>query len=525
MNSSNQLVSTSAGTCQVTAAIGADNDYNAATSTPTTFTFNRLSQSIAVAPASGPFDTPIALSSSGSSGSGAITFSATDGTATGCAVNSSNQLVSTSAGTCQVTAAIGADNDYNAATSTPTTFTFNRLSQSIAVAPASGPFDTPIALSSSGSSGSGAITFSATDGTATGCAVNSSNQLVSTSAGTCQVTASIAADTDYLGASSDPSTFTFNRLSQSIAVAPASGPFDTPIALSSSGSSGSGAITFSATDGTATGCAVNSSNQLVSTSAGTCQVTASIGADVDHSAATSPEVTDTFNPLVVLTVKASSATVVAGHSFTISSTVSGANPGDNAHLGGVGYVYLGEGSTSYGPSSIAPTKAGLYSVTPTNALVSVTPSTDAPLYSSSVVYVPGTVVISPAPVVVKNLPKKLPPTRKINVGPFGEGSYKLTAQLMHEVSTMAQTIKKMHYTVVQLASYTDNVFSPTFNVTLNQNRATAVQTQLLSDLAALHDQKVSIAIVPGSVAVQLASNTTAKGRASNRHVVATLRAK
>ena len=393
------------------------------------------------------------------------------------------------------------------------------------MAPASGPFDTPIALSSSGSSGSGAITFSATDGTATGCAVNSSNQLVSTSAGTCQVTASIAADTDYLGASSDPSTFTFNRLSQSIAVAPASGPFDTPIALSSSGSSGSGAITFSATDGTATGCAVNSSNQLVSTSAGTCQVTASIGADVDHSAATSPEVTDTFNPLVVLTVKASSATVVAGHSFTISSTVSGANPGDNAHLGGVGYVYLGEGSTSYGPSSIAPTKAGLYSVTPTNALVSVTPSTDAPLYSSSVVYVPGTVVISPAPVVVKNLPKKLPPTRKINVGPFGEGSYKLTAQLMHEVSTMAQTIKKMHYTVVQLASYTDNVFSPTFNVTLNQNRATAVQTQLLSDLAALHDQKVSIAIVPGSVAVQLASNTTAKGRASNRHVVATLRAK
>ena len=90
---------------------------------------------------------------------------------------------------------------------------------------------------------------------------------------------------------------------------------------------------------------------------------------------------------------------------------------------------------------------------------------------------------------------------------------------------MAQTIKKMHYTVVQLASYTDNVFSPTFNVTLNQNRATAVQTQLLSDLAALHAQKVSIAIVPGSVAVQLASNTTAKGRASNRHVVATLRAK
>jgi outer membrane protein OmpA-like peptidoglycan-associated protein len=92
------------------------------------------------------------------------------------------------------------------------------------------------------------------------------------------------------------------------------------------------------------------------------------------------------------------------------------------------------------------------------------------------------------------------------------------------VSTLAQKVKHYHYTSVKLAAYTDNVFSPTFNVTLNQNRASAVMHQLQGDLGALHDKKVSITILLGSVSVQLASNTTAKGRAANRHVVATLRA-
>jgi len=88
---------------------------------------------------------------------------------------------------------------------------------------------------------------------------------------------------------------------------------------------------------------------------------------------------------------------------------------------------------------------------------------------------------------------------------------------------MAVTIQRNHFTTITLAGYTDNVFTPAFNVVLNQNRAQAVLVRLSHDLQTLKDPGVSITIVTGSTIV-LASNTTAKGRAANRRVVATLKA-
>jgi outer membrane protein OmpA-like peptidoglycan-associated protein len=89
---------------------------------------------------------------------------------------------------------------------------------------------------------------------------------------------------------------------------------------------------------------------------------------------------------------------------------------------------------------------------------------------------------------------------------------------------MAQTIQKSHYKTVGLTGYTDNVFTAAFNVTLNQNRAQAVAARLTLDLQALRDPGVTITIVPGYGVVLVATNTTAKGRAENRRVVATLKA-
>jgi outer membrane protein OmpA-like peptidoglycan-associated protein len=89
---------------------------------------------------------------------------------------------------------------------------------------------------------------------------------------------------------------------------------------------------------------------------------------------------------------------------------------------------------------------------------------------------------------------------------------------------MALTIQKSHYKTITLAAYTDNVFTPAFNVTLNQNRAEAVLARLSQDLKTLKVSKVTITIVPGSSVVLVANNATAKGRAQNRRVVATLKA-
>jgi len=89
---------------------------------------------------------------------------------------------------------------------------------------------------------------------------------------------------------------------------------------------------------------------------------------------------------------------------------------------------------------------------------------------------------------------------------------------------MAKTIQKSHYKTVSLTGYTDNVFTAAFNVTLNQNRAEAVSTQLTSDLNILKVSGVAITVVPGYSVVLVSTNATAKGRALNRRVVAALKA-
>jgi hypothetical protein len=75
----------------------------------------------------------------------------------------------------------------------------------LAVTSVTGSTGTALALTTSGGSGTGATTFSAVDGTATGCAV-SGGSLTASSAGTCVVTATKAADSTYLSVSSTPTT-------------------------------------------------------------------------------------------------------------------------------------------------------------------------------------------------------------------------------------------------------------------------------------------------------------------------------
>jgi hypothetical protein len=72
----------------------------------------------------------------------------------------------------------------------------------------SGTVGTALTLVTSGGSGTGAVTFTVTNGTATGCTITGSS-LTATGAGTCVVTATKAADTTYLSASSAAMTVTF----------------------------------------------------------------------------------------------------------------------------------------------------------------------------------------------------------------------------------------------------------------------------------------------------------------------------
>jgi hypothetical protein len=75
----------------------------------------------------------------------------------------------------------------------------------------SGHVGVPLALSTSGGSGTGGVTYVATNGTALGCSISGST-LKATSAGTCVVTATKVADPTYFPLSSPATTIAMSQL-------------------------------------------------------------------------------------------------------------------------------------------------------------------------------------------------------------------------------------------------------------------------------------------------------------------------
>jgi hypothetical protein len=153
-----------------------------------------------------------------------------------------------------------------------------------------------LTLVTAGGSGTGAVTYVATNGTATDCTISGST-LTETGVGTCILTATKAADTDFTAISSSPTTVTFASATQAaLKVTSVSGLWGTPLSLTTSGGSGTGAVTFVVKDRTATGCKVSASAPyaLTVTSPGTCLVTATKAADVSFKATSSPSTTVTL---------------------------------------------------------------------------------------------------------------------------------------------------------------------------------------------------------------------------------------
>jgi YVTN family beta-propeller protein len=102
-----------------------------------------------------------------------------------------------------------------------------------------------------------------------------------------------------------------------------------------------------------------------------------------------------------LTISASSVNVTVGGTIhPTASVTSGLAAGDTATMGTVTLTYAGTGTTVYAASTTAPSAVGTYSVTPSVATVSISPSTDAANYSTTYSYVAGKIVINPVVVVI-----------------------------------------------------------------------------------------------------------------------------
>ena len=339
-------ITSGTGTCTITASKAADTNYLVANSAGVSITIGKASQAtltVTGLPGSAVYgQAGITAGTSGGNGSGAVTYDA--GSSIACSVGSSSGAVTITSGTgtCTITVSKAADTDYLVANSAGVSITISKATQ--AALSVTGPTtatygDADATITTSGGSGTGAVTFDA--GTSTACSIVSGKLHVISGSGTCDITATKAADSDYNLATSASFAVTLNKATQ--AALSVTGPTtatygDADATITTSGGSGTGAVTFDA--GTSTACSIVSGKLHVISGSGTCDITATKAADSDYNLATSASFAVTLNkatPTATLAVT-NSPVVYDGlpHAATVGITASSV-PGSVSNIltGGV----------------------------------------------------------------------------------------------------------------------------------------------------------------------------------------------
>ena len=324
VNGSTGLVTTvGAGTCSLTADAGPTAHYADSGATGFTLTILKATNVVtitSVAPAGAVVNGATYTATASATSGDAVVIAST--TPTVCTV-SGNRVSFLSVGTCTLSFSDIGNANYNAATTVTQSFNVAKGAQAtLVVTSTSGNYLTPLTLTTSGGSGTGVVSYVVANGTATGCSI-AAGALSATSTGTCTVTATKAADTNFLVATSAPTAVTLGKANQAtLTVTSTSGTYNTPLTLTYSGGSGTGAVSFSVINGTATGCLVTGTT-LTSTSAGTCSVTVKKATDANFNAQSSVATTVTLAKLansITITSTAPVAAVNGGATYTATAT-------------------------------------------------------------------------------------------------------------------------------------------------------------------------------------------------------------
>ena len=258
---------------------------------------------------------------------GTVNFKVGSTTISGCgAVTATSTAicdwVPSSVGSVALTAVLTptASGTYSGSTSSALNKTVALATQSgLTLTSTSGTYGTDLTLAATGGSGGGALSYVVTAAGTAGCSILSGNLLSATAPGTCTVTATRAASTNYLVQSSTATTVTFARQTQAaLNVSTVTGDIFTGIIVSSSGGSGTGAVTYGVTTGTAN-CALTS-GVVTARTVGTCLLTVTKAADTYYLAA-SESFTLSFGKAIPISGQLSTPTTgTAGTEITLSFT-------------------------------------------------------------------------------------------------------------------------------------------------------------------------------------------------------------
>jgi len=292
---------------------------------------------------------PITLTTSGGSGSGAVSWKVATGSDCWLIWSSNGMLLDGSVGTvCSLTAKKVASSGYLEAMSGSKTFSFSKVQDVLTVSntTTTGIAGTAIALTTSGGSGTGAVTLAVTG---TDCKLIGSN-LGGPAGGSCSVTATKAATAEWAATTSVAKTFNFLRTQDALSVGSTTATVSAgvPIALTMSGGSGVGAVTLAVTG---EGCLLNGNmltgkftpNPTQTSSPSTwltCNVTVTKAATPLYAEATSPPTAFQFNCPALADSWTISASKTGLRGVSLSYT---APP---VYSGWIGFKAVGTGGTS-----------------------------------------------------------------------------------------------------------------------------------------------------------------------------------
>lgn len=336
-------VPVNAGTYTVMASFAGNTNYNSVVNNQQSIVINPASQTITVtthAPATATYNSNFTVAATASS-SLPITYSSS-----GSCTNSGASFTMTSGtGTCTVMYNQGGNGNYNAATQVVESVTAQKVSQAITFDTLSSKTfgDTDFNVNATASSGL-AVSFAANGQ----CTVNG-NTVHLTGAGSCQIIASQAGNSNYNAANDVQQSFQIAKANQIITFGAllnkTYGDADFNVnAIASSGLS----VSFSASGQ----CTVIGTTVRI-TGAGSCTITASQAGDSNYNAA--PSVNQTF------TINKATASVTLGNlTQTYDSTPKSATASTNPPGLSVTFAY-----TQNGTSVTSPTAVGNYNVTAT----------------------------------------------------------------------------------------------------------------------------------------------------------------
>ena len=254
-----------------------------------------------VAPDTATFGDVVTLSSTGGSGTGEVSF---DASGAACSIpltgpDAGKLVITSGTGTCSVTATKAADADHDAVTSAAEDVTVGKAPQAtlIMTSQSTGTFGETITLTSSGGSGEGATTYVASGDACAISALDAGKLLITSGTGDCSVTATKAADADHDAVSSAAQTITVSKAAQAPLemTSKDTGTYGEFITLTTSGGTGNGDVTFTASG---TACAITTVDPgtlEITAGSGTCSVSATKAADANYDPVTSDPQTITVS--------------------------------------------------------------------------------------------------------------------------------------------------------------------------------------------------------------------------------------